>query len=106
MYRTSNQLQKHEKLSQTHDFCNFKLPSEEKIHISSTPGKNTLKILFIIYAELECLLIKTSSCENTDIKLFREENEVHVPCRYSIVTCYSFDKSLNEQKYYKTDDHI
>ena len=59
---------------------------------------------FLIYADLECLLIKISSCENTDIKSFREKKEVHVPCGYSIVTCYSFDKSLNEQKYYKGKD--
>ena len=78
----------------------------KKIYISSTPGKNTLKMSFLIYADLECLLIKISSCENTDIKSFREKKEVHVPCGHSIVACYSFNKSLNEQNYYKTKEHI
>ena len=82
------------------------MPIEEKIYISSTPGKNSLKMSFLVYADIECLLIKISSCENTDIKSFREKKEVHVPCGYSIVACYSFDKSLNEQKYYKTKDHV
>ena len=70
-YRTSNKLQEHEKLCQTHDFCNLKLPSDE--YIESTPGKNTLKMPFIVYADLECLLIKKSSCDNTYDKSFGDK---------------------------------
>ena len=32
------------------------MPTEDKKYIYSIPGKNTLKILSIIYTEFECLL--------------------------------------------------
>ena len=101
-YRTSNKLQEHEKLCQTHDFCNLKLPSDE--YIESTPGKNTLKMPFITYADLNAYLLKKVLVIIHMISLLEIKKEVHIPCGYSIVTCYSFDKSLNEQKYYRGKD--
>ena len=82
------------------------MPHEENKYISSTSGKNTLKTPFIIYADLECLLIKMSSCENKPIKSYTEKKALHIPCGYSILTCCSFDKTLNEQKYYRGKDCI
>ena len=93
-YRTRNKLIEHEKMCQVNDFCNLKLPNEENKYISSTPGKNTLKTPFIIYADLECLLVKMKFSEKA----------IHAPSGYSILTCYSFDRSLNEQKYYTGKD--
>ena len=45
-----------------------------------------------------------SSCENTPIRSYTEKKALHIPCGYSILTCYSFDKTLNEQKYYRGQD--
>ena len=56
-YRTQNKLKEHEQLCEKHNFCNLKLTDEEHKYISSTSGKNTLKNPFIIYADLECLLL-------------------------------------------------
>ena len=47
-YRTSNKLKKHVQLCQVNGFCNLVLPNEENKYITSTPGKNKLKIPFII----------------------------------------------------------
>ena len=58
-YRTANKLKNHETICKDHDFCNFRLPKPEKRYLSSTSGKNSLKVSFIIYADLECLLVKT-----------------------------------------------
>ena len=44
------------------------------------------------------------SCENSDTNSYIEKKSLHVPSGYSIITCYSFDKSLNEQKYYRGED--
>ena len=103
-YRTSNKLKKHVQLCQVNDFCNLVLPNEENKYISSTSGRNELKIPFIIYADIECLLVKMNSCENSDNNSYIEKKSLHVPSGYSIITCYSFDKSLNEQKYYRGED--
>ena len=56
-YRTQNKLKEHEQLCEKHNFCNLKLTDEEHKYKSSTSGKNTLKNPFIIYADLECLLL-------------------------------------------------
>ena len=61
-------------------------------------------MLFIIYVDIECLLVKIDSCENSDTNSYIENKLLHVPSGYSIITCYSFHKSLNEQKYYRRAD--
>ena len=45
-----------------------------------------------------------NSIENSDSNSYIEKKSLHVPSGYSIITCYSFDKSLNEQKYYRGED--
>ena len=68
------------------------------------PGDESLKIPFIIYADLECLLQKIKSCQNSPEKLYTEKKAVHRPLGYSLITCCSFDKSKNERKYYRGND--
>ena len=79
-YRTRNKLTEHEKMCQVNDFCNLKLPNEENKYISGTPVKSALKTPFIIYADLECLLVKMKFSEKA----------IHAPSGYSILTCYFF----------------
>ena len=68
------------------------------------PGKQSLKVPFIIYADLECLLQKTNTCQNNPDKSYTEKKVEHIPSGYSLLTCCSFDKSKNEQKYYRGED--
>ena len=42
-----------------------------------------------------------SSCENTPNSSYTEKKALHIPSGYSILMCYYFDKTLNEQKYYR-----
>ena len=103
-YRTHEKLKKHEKLCEDNDFCSLKLPNGDNKYISSTSGKNTLKIPFIIYAGLECFLFKMDSCENQSISSYTEKEALLIPCGYSILTYYSFDKTKNEHIYYRGED--
>ena len=41
------------------------------------------------------------SCENTNSNLFTECKSLYIPSGFSILTCYSFDKSQNKQIYYR-----
>ena len=72
------------------------MPTEKNQYVSSTPGKNTLKNHFIIYADLECLLYPISTCDNTPNNSFTTKKNVHIPCGFSMLTSYAYDKSLNE----------
>ena len=51
-------LKKHEKICKDHDFCHVKMPNENNKILKYNPGEKSLKVPFIIYANLECLLEK------------------------------------------------
>ena len=53
---------------------------------------------------IECLLFNMDSCENTNNNSFTECKSLHIPSGFSILTCYSFDKSQNKQIYYRGKD--
>ena len=67
-------------------------------------GKKSLKVPFIICADLECLLQKINTCQNNHEKSYTEKKTVHKASGYSLITCCSFDKSENERKYYRGKD--
>ena len=71
------------------------MPTQDKKYISSTPGKNTLKNPFIIYADFECLLHPLITCDNTEENSFTIKKNIHRPSGFSMLTSYPFDKSLN-----------
>ena len=75
------------------------MPDEDNNILKYVPGRKSLKVPFIIYADLECLLQKINTCSNNPEKSYTEKKAVHKPSEYSLVTCCSFDKSNNEQKY-------
>ena len=56
-----------------------------------------MKNPFIIYADLECLLYPISTCDNTPNSSFTIKKNVHIPCGFSMLTSYAYDKSLTEQ---------
>ena len=72
--------------------------------LKDNPGEQSLKVPFIIYADLECLLKKKNTCQNNHEKSYTEKKAEHIPSGYSLVTCCSFDKSKNERKYYRGKD--
>ena len=82
------------------------MPDGDHKYISSTEGKNCLRMPIVIYADFECLLYRIDSCEKYPDKSYTEKRSLHVPCRYSITTCYSYDKTLNKSSYYRGTDCV
>ena len=80
------------------------MPDEDKKILKYNPGEKSLKTPHIIYADLECLLEKTDTCQNNLEKSYAEKKAKHIPSGYLIVICCSYDKSKNERKYYKEED--
>ena len=100
-YTTENKLRKHEKICNYHNFCYLKMPNEDNKILKYILGEKSLKVPFIIYADLECLLQKIKSCQNNS---YTEKKAVHKPSECSLVRCCSFDKSKNERNYYRGED--
>ena len=63
-YRTKNKLEEHKKICENHDYCNVETPNEDNKIIKYNQGEKSIKLMFIIYADLECLIEKMSTCYN------------------------------------------
>ena len=92
-YATENKLRKHERICNDHEFCYLKMPDEENKILKYIPGEKSLKVPFIICADLEYLLKEICTCSNNSDKSYTEKKAIHKPSGYSLVTCCSFDKS-------------
>ena len=56
-YTTHNKLKKHERVCNNHDYCRVDMPKEHE-KIKYLPREKSLKVPFIVYMDLECLLKK------------------------------------------------
>ena len=57
-YRTENRLKKHKKVCENHDYCYVEIPEEDNKTLKYNHGEKSMKVQFIIYADLESLLEK------------------------------------------------
>ena len=55
-YTTENKLKKHKKVCKNHDYCYVEMPEEDNKILKYNQGEKSMKVPFIIYADLECLL--------------------------------------------------
>ena len=67
-------------------------------------GEKPMKLPFVIYADLESLLEKMSSCQNNPNTSSTTKINKHTSSGYSIFTHCSFDESKNKLNYYRGDD--
>ena len=67
-------------------------------------GEKSVKLPFVIYADLECLLEKMSTCINNPNESSTTKINKHIPSGYSIFIHCSFDKSKNKLNRYRGKD--
>ena len=70
---THNKLKNHERVCNNHDYCPVGMPKKLE-QIKYLPGEKLLKVPFIIYTDLECLLKKVGSCQNNRENSYTEKN--------------------------------
>ena len=95
-YRTENKLESHKKICENYDYCHVEMPSKDNNIIKYNHGEKSMKVPFIIYADLECLLEKMSTCINNPNESSTTKINKHTPSGYSIFTSCSFDESKNK----------
>ena len=103
-YRTKNKLEAHKKICENHDYCHVEMPIKGNNTIKYNHGEKSIKIPFTIYADLDCLLEKMSTCQNDPNKSSTTKINKHTPSGYSIFTNCSFNESKNKISYYRGDD--
>ena len=103
-YRTENKLEPHKKICENHDYCHVEMPIKDNNIIKYNHGEKSMKVTFIIYADLECLLEKMSTCINNPSESSPTKINKYTPSGYSIFTSCSFDESKNKLNYYRGKD--
>ena len=103
-YRTENKLEAHKKICENDDYCHVEMPTKNNNIIKYNHGEKSMKLPFVIYTDLECLLEKMSTCINNPNESSTTKINKHTPSGYSIFTHCSFDKSKNKLNYYRGKD--
>ena len=67
-YRTESKLKKHKKVSKNDDYCYVEIPEEDNRILKHNHGEKSMKVPITIYADLESLLEKMSTCYNNPVK--------------------------------------
>ena len=63
-YRTKNKVEAHKKICENRDYCRVEMPTKDNNTIKYNHGEKSIKLPFNVYADLECLLEKMSTCYN------------------------------------------
>ena len=92
-YRTKNKLESHKRICENYDYCHVEMPTKDNNIIKYNHGEKSMKVPFIIYADLECLLEKMSTCINNPNESSTTKINKHTPSGYSIFTSCSFNQS-------------
>ena len=100
-YRTKNKLESHKKICENHNYCNVEMPTKDNNLIKYNQGEKSIKLPFVVYADLECLLEKMSTCQNNPNESSTSEINKHMPSGYSIFTHCSFDQSKIKLDHYR-----
>ena len=91
---------RHERVCNDHDYF-VEMPYEDNAILKYNHGEKSLKISFMIYADLERLLEKMHSCQNNPEKSYTQKKSKHAPPGYSLFTNCSFDTRRNKLNCYK-----
>ena len=69
------------------------MPTKDNNIIKYNQPEKSIKLPFIIYADLECLLKKMSTCQNNPKESSTTKINKDTPSGYSLFTHCSFDKT-------------
>ena len=103
-YTTKNKLERHENVCKNHDYCCVEMPNEDNKILKYNHGEKSVKAPFIIYADLESLCEKTSTCYDSPEKSSKTKINKHTPSGYSLFAHCSFDITKNKLDYYRGED--
>ena len=67
-FRSENKLKNHKNVCENHAYCYEEMPKEDKKILKYNHGEKSMKVQFIIYADLESFLQKMNTCHNNPKK--------------------------------------
>ena len=103
-FTTKEALEKHENVCNGHAYCYVEMPDEGNNILKYNPGEKSMKISFIINADLEYLLEMMKTCHNDPEKSATAKINKHISSGCSLYTHCSFDNTKNRLGYYRGKD--
>ena len=100
-YSTEDRFKKHEEVYNKHDYCYTEMPKEEEKILKYNHGEKSLKALFVIDLDIECILKEEHSCQNNSEKSCIEGKAKYKPLGWAMFIKYSFDATKNKLDYYR-----
>ena len=80
------------------------MPTKDNNIIKYNQGEKSIKLPFVVYADLEYLLEKMSTCQNNPNESSTTEINKHTPSGYSLFTHCSFDQTKNKLNHCRGKD--
>ena len=74
------------------------MPTELNKILKYNHGEKSLKTPFVIYADLECLLLKQQSCQNNPNESYTERKAIHELCGYSLDLVSLFNSTEDKHR--------
>ena len=90
-YSAENKLKKHKNVYENHDYFNVEMPEEDNKTLKCNHGQRFMKVTFNIYADLETLHEKISTCNDNPEKSSTTKINKPTPSGYSLFTHCQFD---------------
>ena len=103
-FRTKNKFDSHKKVFENKDFCNVIIPFEDTKILEFNQYQKSDKALFIIYADLECIIEKIDGCKNNPENSSTTKVSKHIPSGFSMSTIFSFRSIENKHNVYRGKD--
>ena len=84
-------LKKRERLCENKDYFSVEMLTKLNKILKYNHGEKSLKTPFVIFVDLEYLLLKQQSCQNNPNESYTDRKAVHESCGYSLDLVFSFD---------------
>ena len=95
-YTTENKLTKHKNVCENHDYCYVEMPEEDNKILKYNHGEKSMKVPFIIFADLESLLQKMNTCHNNPKKsLSTKINKDTLPVIHCVHTVHLIQQKIS-----------
>ena len=95
LYTTENKLEKHKKVCKNHDYCYVEMPKEGNKILKYNLSEKSMSAPFAIYADLECLLEKMSTCHNNPKKSSATKINKHHLVIHCLRTVYLIQQKIS-----------
>ena len=100
-YSTKYKFKNHYNICKDHNYCYSEIANEDNKILKYNHGEESMKFPFVIYADLEPLLIRIDTCYNNPEKSSATKINKHTPSFYSLFTDWSFDLTKNKLDCYR-----